>query len=384
MPDHDDIKVAGGDAGTELFAVCLFKIRFAGNQNFGVGVQQQSLGCHLLGQVVGYTDQGLGAKPKTFLFHRCSDHFVGFPGAHHVRQQRIAAIQNVRNGVFLVGAQRDFGRHTVEQDMAAVVFAGAQGIEPFVVFLYQHLAAGRIFPDPVLESVLDLLLFHLGFLGGSGVQHPNLVALHILFGVEDAHIPQVQAFLQDMVEVGALRAVGHGGLNVAACKALVGHIPDAGQRYVQHLHAVPHIVGRVHQFIGKLLDEFRCQPSGTQTHGNFAGLQVFRLHGFQCLYIHGKSGVVLCRQLCYLQFVAHIAGKIFIGGIVARFTIRILFQGVGKDNTLQVVHQCVLVLADQLLHIPKVDARALTDTQRQRLAGGFHALGRAGGADGAL
>ena len=165
-----------------------------------------------------------------------------------------------------------------------------------------------------------------------------------------------------MVEVGALCAVGHGGFNVAARIALVGHIPDAGQRNVQHLHAVPHIVGRVHQFIGKLLDEFRCQPSGTQTHGNFAGLQV----------------------LCYLQFVAHIAGKIFISGIVARFAIRILFQGIGKDNALQVVHQCIFVLAGQLLHIPKVDASPLTDTQRQCLAGGFHALGRAGGADGAL
>ena len=187
-----------------------------------------------------------------------------------------------------------------------------------------------------------------------------------------------------MVEVGTLCAVGHGGFNVAARIALVGHIPNAGQRNVQHLHAVPHIVGRVHQFIGKLLDEFRCQPSGTQTHGDFAGLQVLRLHGFQCLHIHSKSGVVLCSQLCYLQFVADIAGKIFISGIVARITIRIFFQGVGKDNALQVVHQCIFVLAGQLLHIPKVDARALTDTQRQRLAGGFHALGRAGGADGAL
>lgn len=80
--------------------------------------------------------------------------------------------------------------------MAAVVFAGAQGVEPFVVFLYQHLAAGRIFPDPVLESVLDLLLFHLGFLRGSGVQNADFVALHILFGIKDAHIPQVQAFLK--------------------------------------------------------------------------------------------------------------------------------------------------------------------------------------------
>ena len=108
MPDHDDIEVAGSDAGTEPFSVGFFKIRPARYKNICVGVQLQSLSGKLLGQVVGYTDQGLGAKPKTFLFHRCSDHFVGFPGAHHVRQQRIAAVQDVRNGVFLVGAQRDF------------------------------------------------------------------------------------------------------------------------------------------------------------------------------------------------------------------------------------------------------------------------------------
>ena len=300
MPDHDDVIIAGRNFGAEPFAVGFFKIRLTGYKNICVGVQLQSLSGKLLGQVVGYTDQGLGAKPKTFLFHRCSDRFVGFARAHYVRQQRIAAVQDVRNGVFLVGAQRDFGRHTVEQDMAAVVFAGAQGVEAFVVFLYQHLAAGRVFPDPVLESVLDLLLFHLGFLCGSGVQNADLVALHILLGIKYAHIPQVQAFLQNVIEVGALCAVGHGGFNVAARIAFVGHIPNAGQRNVQHLHAVPHIVGRIHQLIGKLLDEIRCQPSGTQTHGNFAGLQVLRLHGFQCLHIHSKSGVILRRQLCYL------------------------------------------------------------------------------------
>ena len=334
MPDHDDVIIAGCDFGAKPFAVGFFKIRPAGYKNICVGVQLQSLSGKLLGQVVGDADQGLGAKPKAFLFHRCSDHFVGFTRAYDVRQQRVAAVQNMCDGVFLVWAQRDFGRHTVEQNMAAIVFAGAQRVEPFVVFLYQHLAAGRVFPDPVLESVLDLLLFHLGFLRGSGVQNADFVALHILFGIKDAHIPQVQAFLQDVVEVGALCAVGHGGFNVAARIALVGHIPYAGQRNVQHLHAVPHIVGRIHQLIGKLLDEFRCQPSGTQTHGNFAGLQVLRLYGFQCLHIHSKSGVVLCRQLSHLQFVAHIAGKIFIGGIVARFTACVLFQRVSKDNAL--------------------------------------------------
>ena len=108
MPNHDDVIIAGRNFGTEPFAVGFFKIRPAGYKNIRVGVKLQSLSGKLLGQVVGYTDQGLGAKPKAFLFHRRSDHFVGFAGTHHVRQQRVAAVQNVRNGVFLVGAQRDF------------------------------------------------------------------------------------------------------------------------------------------------------------------------------------------------------------------------------------------------------------------------------------
>ena len=108
MSNHDDVIIAGRNFGAEPFAVGFFKICPAGYKNICVGVQLQSLSGKLLGQVVGYTDQGLGAKPKALLFHRRSDHFVGFSGAHHVRQQRVAAVQNVRNGVFLVGAQRDF------------------------------------------------------------------------------------------------------------------------------------------------------------------------------------------------------------------------------------------------------------------------------------
>ena len=108
MPDHDDVIIAGRDFGAEPFAVGLFKIRPAGYKNIRVGVKLQSLSGKLLGQVVGYTDQGLGAKPKAFLFHRCSDHFVCFTRTYDVRQQRVAAVQNMCDGVFLVWAQRDF------------------------------------------------------------------------------------------------------------------------------------------------------------------------------------------------------------------------------------------------------------------------------------
>ena len=108
MPDHDDVIIAGCDFGAKPFAVGFFKIRPAGYKNICVGVQLQSLSGKLLGQVVGNADQGLGAKPKTFLFHRCSDHFVGFTRAYDVRQQRVAAVQNMCDGVFLVWAQRDF------------------------------------------------------------------------------------------------------------------------------------------------------------------------------------------------------------------------------------------------------------------------------------
>ena len=53
VPDHDDVIVAGRNAGAEFLAVFLFEIGFLCYQNFRVRIEQERFGCHLLGQMVG-------------------------------------------------------------------------------------------------------------------------------------------------------------------------------------------------------------------------------------------------------------------------------------------------------------------------------------------
>ena len=39
VPDHNNVKIAGSNTGTELFAIGFFKICFARHQNFRVGIE---------------------------------------------------------------------------------------------------------------------------------------------------------------------------------------------------------------------------------------------------------------------------------------------------------------------------------------------------------
>ena len=75
------------------------------------------------------------------------------------------------------------------------VFTGPGGVHFLVVLAHQGLAALRVPPNPITESVPDGLLL-LGCQGGLlGVQHAALFSVCVLYGVIDADIPQVQAVL---------------------------------------------------------------------------------------------------------------------------------------------------------------------------------------------
>ena len=103
VPDHDNVKIAGSNAGTKFFAISLFEIRFARYQNFRVGVEQQRLGCHLLGQMVGHYNHCFIAKTQTLFLHGAGDHLERFPSPHLMCQQYVVAVQHMGNGVALVG-----------------------------------------------------------------------------------------------------------------------------------------------------------------------------------------------------------------------------------------------------------------------------------------
>src|SRR5699024_11822239 len=75
-----------------------------------------------------------------------------------------AAVQHMSDSVFLVFRQADGRVHTTESYASAVVFTGTGAVHFLIVLADQSLAAVRVFPNPVFESVPDRLLL----LGGQG------------------------------------------------------------------------------------------------------------------------------------------------------------------------------------------------------------------------
>ena len=152
--------------------------------------------------MVRHHKEGFLAQPKPLGLHRGRHHLKGFARAHLMGQQRVAAVQDMGDGVLLVLPQGDGRVHAAEGDVAAIIFAGTGRVHFLVVLAHQSLAALRVAPNPVLKCLPDGLLLLCGQGGRLGVQHAALLAVRVLHGVVDTHIPQVQAVLQDSIGVG--------------------------------------------------------------------------------------------------------------------------------------------------------------------------------------
>jgi len=274
MTDDDGIVIAGGDAGTEFFAVGGLKVLALCHQQLGIGVEVQKLACPLLSQVIGHHEQRFLAQTKAFCFHSRGCHFVGLACAHFVCKQRITAIKHMSNGVALVFTEGDLRVHAHEFDVASIVFTGAGRVEQLVILLHQRNAPLGVLPDPVGESVFNDLLFLLCQHGLPLVQHTLGPAIGILDGVVDANILQVQGFLQNLVGVGSAGAVGLGRNNVTPPGgSLALHTPLCGIGRVPHIHGSPQIVGDLEGLGHKLLDNTGVEPRCTKPYINFGGFQ---------------------------------------------------------------------------------------------------------------
>ena len=167
---HDDgIIVAGGDAGTKLLAVVLFKVLFGCDQDVRGRVQTQELRSPLLSQVVGHHKEGFLAQPQALGLHCGPHHFKGLARAHLVGQQRVSAVQHMGDGIFLMLPQGDGRVHAAKDDMAAVILAGAGAVHFFIVLADQCLPPLRVLPNPVLKCLPDGLLLLRGQSGFLGV-----------------------------------------------------------------------------------------------------------------------------------------------------------------------------------------------------------------------
>ena len=307
VPDHNNVKVAGSNAGTELLAVCFFKIRLACHQNFRVGIEQQRFGGHLFGQMVGHHNQGLIAKTQTLLLHSAGDHLERLPSPHLVCQQYVVAVQHMGNGVALMGPQCDFRVHAGKAQIAAVVFPRADAVEFAVVQAYQRLPTLRLLENPFFKLVFYQALLCVGSLGGGVVQHAFFVSLCVGNCIKHLHRPQVQRSLGDFIGILAVRAVGDGCLDAAVAVALVRDVPFTGKRSKQHLHREPCRQRRLQQLYEKILNVFRWYPCGTQPHSNFAGVEVLRLYLLQRLHVDLIVRVRCGSQPGNGQLIPHIA-----------------------------------------------------------------------------
>ena len=356
VADDDGVIVAGGDPAAEPLAVLGFKVLAGGYQNVGGGVELQILGRPLLCQMVGHHEQALLAQAQPLALLGGGYHFKGFPCPHHMGQQGVPAVEDVGDGVHLMGPQGDLRVDAHKIQVAPIVLTGTGAVEFVVVEPRQPFPPGRVLPDPVLERLLDELLLALGDSRLLLVQDGNAVAMMVCFVVKNSHIPQVQRLLNDLVAADALGAVGVLGLDVAFIVGFALNVPFAGVLGIMDMDIPPAAVGGTEQLKHELFHDLGRKPGGPQPDGDLAGGQVHRLHPFQCLHICGIVLRVLFRApLCPFQLLPHIAGEVFIGGeVLFPGAAAIPVHGVQEDHAGQVSVDLLLGLAGQLHHIVHV------------------------------
>ena len=188
MPDDHSIVVAHCDSGTELLAVCRFKISLRCHKDIGSRIELEELGSPLLRQVIGNYKEAFLGNAKTFALHSCSYHLIGLTASHYMGKQDIIPIKLMGYRIFLVWAKLYFRIHSRKSQMAAVVFPGTDGIETVIINPAQLLPPFLVPEDPVLKCFLDRILFlgcqHCFFF----IQHTDFISFCIQLCIIDPDI----------------------------------------------------------------------------------------------------------------------------------------------------------------------------------------------------
>ena len=278
---------------------------------------------------------GFLAQSQPFCLHSRSGHLESLTGTHFVGQQRIAAVQHMSNGILLVFPQPDFRIHAAKADVGAIVLTRTGTVEQLVILFHQVRTAIRVFPHPVLERILNGLLFLLGEGGLLFIQNPLLLAVCILHGIVNTNIPQIQRILQNSVGIGTAGAVGHIGMNIIPARCtLAGNLPFCRHGREFHFNISAQIERRFKGFFHKLLDIIPIDPCGTKAHINLRRIQVFRLCFLQIFRVYRKGRVRSRSQFCHAEFFPDIAGQIFISRHPAGF-LAALRHRVFENDTMQ-------------------------------------------------
>ena len=315
--------------------------------------------------MVGNHDQRLIAKPQSLFLHGTGHHFIRLARTHFVRQQDIVAVQHMGNGVQLVRSKGDFRVHARKFQVTAIVLAGTQRIELFIVDGNQTLAAFRLLENPVLELLTNQALLFLCSLRCLLIQYPRNTSVSSRNFIPNLRRAQVQGVLRNQVGIGAVRTVSHRCFDIAVAKFLVSDGPAAGIRCKLHFDHPPCIVGRIQKFLQKLLHILCGNPSSAKADTDFTGFQVLGLYFFKCCHIDLKLRIIRCHRFCCLQFFTDVPGQVFIRRQVDRIAIGIDLYGVTEDNAGQIVDDAFGGFPGQLGHILQVNMALLGETERQ-------------------
>ena len=370
VPDNHRVIIARRDARTELLAFGFFKVFFGRHQNVRAGIEPQKLARPLFRQVIGHNEHRLLAKPQPLAFHRRRHHLEGLARANLVCKQRIPAVQHMGNRRSLMFPQRNFRIHPVKHDMRSVVFARPGRVEQLVIARHQLMPAGRVFPYPVVKSILDRLLLLLGNRRFLLIQLPFFPSVFILHNIVYARIPQVERIFQNFERGRTSGAVFHIVIHVLRQKALAVYRPLRRLRRVIHVDSPLFVIGNSQQLDHKALNVRFVHPCRTEPHVDFGCVQILGLCRLECLNVDSKGRVAFRRRLRHAQLGTHVAGQIFIRRLPR------LFQRVKEDNALQVRNDFILRFARQPCHKRQINLRPLSNGYRKRFARRIHLRNR--------
>ena len=379
VSDDDGIVVACGNSAAELLTVSRFKVLFRCGENVGRRVQTEKLACPLFGQVIWNDKQWFLAKSKPFALHRRRYHLEGLPCAYLVCKERVAAVENVGNGVLLMLTELDFGVHTAENDVRTVILTRAVRIEKLVILGDKLLPSVGVFPNPITKRILDCLLLLLSESGFLGIEHSAFTPIGVSNGVIDTNITQIQSILQNLIGIGSVRAVGHIGIYIAVGRLRFARdIPFRSERRVVDINTSTQIVRRFKGLHHKLLNVGLVNPCCTEADLNLGGIKVFGLRRFQSSYIVRNLvavlGIIRQHFQCPLivgELFTDITGQKIIGSSPSVRAVGLSVE-VHIDNATQIVCQFVLGFASKRGHILHIHTGFLSDRDCQSFRGGVN------------
>ncbi|MPN23731.1 hypothetical protein SDC9_171124 [bioreactor metagenome] len=106
-------------------------------------------------------------------------------------KQGVVAVEDMSNGIDLMGTQGDFGIDAAESDMLTVILTGANGVEFLIILFYKGLPLVGIVPYPISKRIFNGLLFLLCQSGGIFIQYPPFFSIGVNHSVIDTHITEV-------------------------------------------------------------------------------------------------------------------------------------------------------------------------------------------------